>query len=70
MKFNIEKSSEYQHRPIMHINEHKTAFVCYSQFDMGAKYKVYSIKEEYKMPNYEIAFTNFYEAMKYCDKFF
>lgn len=65
------KEEKYKGLSIYHWNERKTAFVVYNRFDMGCKYKVYSVRENddgstYK--HYEIAFDSFTKAYNYADK--
>ena len=65
------KEEKYKGLPICHWNERRTAFVVYNRFDMGCKYKVYSVRENddgstYK--HYEIAFDSFTKAYNYADK--
>lgn len=62
--------NKYKGLPIYHWNERKTAFVIYNQFDLGDKYKVYSVRKNddgstYK--HYEIAFSSPIKAYNYAD---
>lgn len=50
---------------IMHTNESKTAIVVYNRFDMGNKYKIYTIRDGIK--KYYQAYDNIVTAIKYCD---
>lgn len=56
----------YNHMPIYYTNEKATSFVCYSQWDLGAKYKVYSCHENQK-PRFEISFDNLISAINYSN---
>ena len=50
---------------IMHKNERGTAIVIYNQWDLGDKYKVYTIRSGKK--KYYLSFDNIISAIKYCD---
>ena len=58
----------YRDMYILFWNERRSAFVCYSVFDMGDKYKVYSVHDGIK--RFEIAFGTQGEAMSYAQKIF
>lgn len=51
---------------IMHKNKSGSAIVVYSQFDLGNKYKVYTIRDGIK--RYYVAFNNIVSAANCCDK--
>ena len=66
----MNKQETFRGMPIWYWNEKKNAFVCYNQWDMGAKFKVYSIRKNddgttYK--NYEVALHSQGEAYAYAD---
>lgn len=50
---------------IMYKNEKKTAIVIYSQFDLGNKYKIYTIRNGVK--KYAYSYDNLITAIKYCN---
>lgn len=49
-------------------NEKGSAFVTFSKFDMGNKYKVYSLHDGIK--RYEISFGTMGEAVSYAKKIY
>ena len=50
---------------VIHINENKTALVIYNRFDMGNKYKIYTIRDGIK--KYYMSFESITQAVKCCD---
>ena len=49
-------------------NDRRSAFVSYSKFDMGNKYKVYSVHDGIR--RYEISFATMGEAVNYAKKIY
>jgi len=52
------------------MQEIKNVIVCYSQFDMGLKYKIYKKNVEFNHYEYVIAFGSIGEAFNYANKIY
>jgi len=63
------KKETYKDMEIFYKLKGNNIIICYSQFDMGAKYKIYK-RNEYNKYEHVISFDSVTNALNYAEKIF